>query len=843
MKKFSIFTLMILVGTLSASACSNKNNAGNGGINPGDGSTPPPGIQDNSQQQQDANTQASCDAASPKVIDYFTSAPLTVDKSFNRYEKYVGHDGGLIKAYAHAGKFTAYNKYGNTVHVTKEQSDLGAAGIIITDHDVKSPIQSLAFAKIGEGTKLLVGTRHNLQVYSVTDAGFTLEKTSNAIDGILNIEVSGDKTFLINNKGDVYFTPNDNCFNASFSRIYAASSDRDNLLKHDYVAHKVKKVGDKVFIMTRNRDEFDLNMAQMASFFYKSQFYFWNNKVLFVNLADKSVGKVKLTTPSTPDTSASDISVSDSKLYIAVNEFPASTSLTNLKNTMQTCVATATPLDSCSGMGASLTDWFFTYLFGNAGVLVHDAAGDVANNTPIFNAITPDITLLGAFPINTGFFYSPRITVANDTLYMTGMLGMKSLPNLSTGNTLWQDRLMLSLVAPSNVEAILPVSLESWEGAIRRIGLNGLNDYNFTTDTNLGSADSDFFNSMYYYPTEQGRGENAKNTDFYQWDRRRKLLDSADTTLFNTGPGMYRGFSVSEGDSYTDDRYMSLKLDGANYALKRFKPDTAAAEAEVSFHLGALEGPLYSVLQLMSNLRAGDAKYSFAVFFDPAGPAYKIKAVNNFFTSASPASEVISSDASGAGVSLSGFPIGFQKVVTTADSYILYISMVNVGAGGSVFNVDRIVISKDSVAASLTAPFPAPVITDHATIAASDTVLYAMDADENNIYILDTHGVLTTKNASGSVVGSPINAYNFSSGEMLISIPPSIYVKNNKAYMNGVYIGMGSIFKMGMGFAIADLATGQSKTFPEAQYLSINGSKRLIGTSYLNENGTELFEF
>ncbi len=839
MKKISILSVLSLATLLSFSACSNKNNGSGGGPNGGDGLAPPP-ITDNS-----LDTGNTCNPASPKVTDFFTGNPLTVEKSFNRYEKYVGHQEGVIKAYTHAGEFTAYNKYGSTVHLVKGQVDLNAAGTLVADVDAKSPIQDLALVKIGDSTKLLVGTRLNLQVFNVTENALTPESSSTALDGILDIETAEGKTFVTNLKGDVYLTPNDTCLNASFSRIYEAASDKDTILKHDFVAHKVKTVGDKVFIMTRNRGEFEMNLAQLSESFTKHKFYFWKNKVRFVNLADKSTGEVKLTTPTTPNTSASDIAVTQNKLYIAANEFPTSPYFTSWNTAAQTCIGTANPPLTCAGLSAEFTSWMFMYLFGNAGVLVHDAGANLATSTPVFNAITPNFNLLGLFPVNTGFFYSPRIATAADTLYMTGLYGMQSLPNLSSGNTVWEKRIPLDIVSNANVDFIFPTSLEVWDNVIRRNGLMGIDNYNFATDVMAGYEDSDFFNTQYLLPTEQGRGADAKHADVYQWNRRSQVLDSANTTLFVTGGGSQRGYAVVKGATYEEDRYLSLKKDAGNFELRKFKTNEGVAEQHVSIPSGGDSTPLYSLLQLMTNLRPADSNYSFAVFFDSAAGAYKIRAVNNNFTSASPVAEVMSTPAAGVGITLSGFPMGFQKVVTTNESYILYISVVNPLLPGSIFNIDRVVIKKDSVPASfaLAAGYPDPQITDVKTIPGSGSILFAMDADENNVYILGTDGILTTKNPDGSVVGAPLNVYNFSAGEMLISIPPSIYVKNNKAYMNGLYIGLGSEFKMGMGYAIADLSTGNSHTFPEAQYFSIHGSERLIGTSLMNENGIELFEF
>lgn len=835
MKKISILPVLSLATLLTFSACSNKNSAGDGAPNGGDGLAPPP-IEDNSASV--------CDPASPQVTDFFTGNPLTVEKSFNRYEKYVGHQDGVIKAYTHSGTFTAYNKDGSTVHVVKDQIDLNAPGTLVADLDVKSPIQDLALVKIGDNTKLLVGTRHNLQVFNVTGNALAPESTSSALDGILDIETANGKTFVTNLKGDVYLTPHDSCLNTKFSRIYEAASDRDTILKHDYVAHKVKTVGDKVFIMTRNRNEFEMNLVQLSESFSQHKFYFWKNKVRFVNLADKSTGEVKLTTPTTPNVSASDIAVSESKLYIAANEFPASPYFTSWNSAVQTCASTANPPLTCVGLSAELGSWMLMYLFGNAGVLVHDAGANLTTSTPVFNAILPNF-ILGPIQLNTGFFYSPRIALAADTLYMTGLYGLQSLPNVSTGNTVWEKRIPLDIVNPANVDFIFPTSLEVWDNIIRRNGLMGIDNYNFATDVMAGYEDSNFFSAQYFFPTEQGRGVDAKHTDIYQWNKRSQVLNAANTTSFLTGGGSQRGYAVIKGATYEDDRYLNLKKEAGNYELRKFKTNVAAAEQHFSIPGGGDSTPLYSILQLMTNLRSADTNYSFAVFFDSATGTYKIRAVNNNFTNVSPLAEVMSTPAAGAGITLSGFPMGFQKVVTTNENYILYISVVNLALPGSIFNIDRVVIQKDSVPASfaLAAGYPDPVITDLKTIPGSGSLLFAMDADENNVYILGTDGILTTKNADGSVIGAPLNVYNFSAGEMLISIPPSIYVKNNKAYMNGLYIGLGSLFKIGMGYAIADLSTGTSHKFPEAQYFSIHGSERLIGTSLMNENGIELFEF
>ncbi len=838
-KKLLILSMLVL---LSASACKNKGGS-DGDIAPG--GAPSPGAESGT-----TPSTSSCDPASPSVVDFFTGSSLTIPKSFNRYEKYIGHYEGVIKAYAHSGKFTAYNKYGSTVHIVKDQANLGAPVLPpLASIDVKAPIQDLAFVKVGDVLKLLVGTRLNLQVYNVSETGVTLASNTNVLDGILDIESAEGKTFVINNKGDAFFTPNDNCLNVSFSRIYEAAANPDNIAKHNYFAHKVKSIGDKAFILTRNRDEFDVNFALMLKMFMKSQFMLWNNKVKFVNLADKSSGDVKINTPTTPHVSVSDIAVSGNKLYMGVNEFPLRPPPQNFTQNFNTAVQnyttclSAPPPGGCSWGGGSMLSWMMMYLTSNAGVMVQDPASDVSANTPIFTPIATNFNLLGILPMNTGFFYSPRIAINGDILYMNGVYGMEALPNLSTGNTVWDARLVLN--APTaNVDLTFAASIDFWENSVHRVGLAMIDDYNFSTDTALGSESSGYIQDV-MLPTEQGRGPDAQHSDVYQFKKRFQVLDQTNTTTFICPTaGSWVGGTLVKGATPGDDRYLILKDSGANYLIDKYKPDAAACTDNNTLAIAATNhSPLYSIMQMMTSLRAADTNHSFMLLFDSATTTYVIKAINNNFTSASVPTDVFSNDAAGPGITLSGFPLGFQKIVTTNDSYILYISVVNLAIPGSIFNVDRVVIKKDSVVPSLVAPYPPPLITDKKTITASATFLFAMDADENNVYILGADGVLTTKNATtGSTVGSPMNIYNFTGGEFIMSIPPSIVVRNNKAYMNGIYLGF-SPLNLGFGYAITDLNTREVHTFPEVQYLSIHGGERLLGAGFFNENGTELFDF
>ncbi|MFO1519800.1 MAG: hypothetical protein U1F57_09095 [bacterium] len=772
-----------------------------------------------------------CNPNQPKVVDFFTGADVTVQKDSDRYAKFVGHLGGFHKAYIFSGDLSAVN-LGSSVHVVKGTNtplNFPPAGTVLAENlDLKSPIQSMAFASFGGAKKLLVGTRSNFQVLSVGDSSVAVDSAVDVLGPVSYVAFANNQAYLVNAAGDLYQTSLNGCF----YRLYEGASDVDSgFNNHRFIPVKVVAAGDGVAFLTQNHRPFEYNLTDLITLVTSKDFLKWRNKVRYVNLKDKSKGELNLSTPSTPDVSPSDLASTQDRLYVAVNSFPAS-----VYDRFAACLQNP---GTCPGPLSDASAYFMVmYVFGDAGVM--QLPWTNLSQVPEFRYVETNLSLPVSWPglnipfqMNTGLFYSPRIAVDGDNLYMRGVGGASVLKNLSQNNTVWDYRYAYNN-PPAHLKMSFNKNLEVSQGIFHLTGLEGVSDYAFDVDQMKGVNANSAISPIHGMVTDVGRDS------IYSTIRRFSVVDSKDKNSFDMDMGTFGTFvgtSFIKGADEAADRYLIAKRETANLKIRLFKTKQAPAaspithDSEVNVNLGGSHFlPFLSEYQLMTGFRS-DSAYTFYVQWDLSmvGNKYDPVLLKN---SENPLLNPISVTTPSPG-GISGLPFGFHRLVVTDSSYILYVSKID----GAAFKVDRLSISKSSVSSGT----PSAVLDYSLDLSSSPS--FGIDADDKKIYVIDVHGKLTTYDAqTGAPVGSAVNVFNYSSGTFFFPFPNSLVVKGQGAYVAGMFLGVTPL-RFGVTAAQVNLANSQVTVFSEPQYMMVNGSDQLAFTPFMNENGVEVFNY